>query len=72
MIVEKLTEHADGSATVIIEMDEKEKEALIEEGFVSMLKKSIEHFKETCPDATKYKEENPLKKQNKRKTKKNV
>ena len=49
MKVTKLIEHKDGSATCTLEMDNDEMAACIEEGFISMLRKSIEYFEKTCP-----------------------
>lgn len=42
MEVIKFTENEDGTADVELEMTEEEKSLLIQEGFVSLIKKSIE------------------------------
>lgn len=39
--VEKIEEHEDGSATVVFECDDEAKKQLIEEGLISLLKKSV-------------------------------
>lgn len=39
--VEKIEEHEDGSATVVFECDDEAKKKLIEEGLISLLKKSV-------------------------------
>ena len=39
--VEKVEEHEDGSATVVFECDDEAKKQLIEEGLISLLKKSV-------------------------------
>ena len=41
MTVEKIEEHEDGSATVVFECDDEAKKQLIEEGLISLLKKSV-------------------------------
>ena len=39
--VETVEEHEDGSATVVFECDDEAKKQLIEEGLISLLKKSV-------------------------------
>ena len=40
--VEKVEEHEDGSATVVFECDDEAKQALINEGLISMIEKAVD------------------------------
>jgi hypothetical protein len=57
MKISKFKEHKDGSATCMVDMTLAEKQAVLEEGLISMIKKSIEYLKLECPDGTKHLEE---------------
>jgi len=39
--IEDVTEHEDGSATVVFDCDEKARHALINEGLISLLEKAV-------------------------------
>ena len=39
--VENVTEHEDGSATVVFDCDEKARQTLINEGLISLLEKAV-------------------------------
>lgn len=39
--IQKVTEHEDGSATVVFECDDESKQALINEGLISLLEKAV-------------------------------
>lgn len=40
--VEKVEEHEDGSATVVFECDDEAKQALINEGLLSLIEKAVD------------------------------
>ena len=40
--VEKVEEHEDGSATVVFECDDEAKQALINEGLISLIEKAVD------------------------------
>ena len=39
--IEKVTEHDDGSATVVFDCDDEARQALINEGLISLLEKAV-------------------------------
>jgi hypothetical protein len=43
--IQQITEHEDGSATLIIDMDNETRDCLINYAFVEMLKKGLEETK---------------------------
>ena len=42
IVVQKVTEHKDGSATIVFECDKAAKQALISEGLLSLIEKAID------------------------------
>jgi len=41
IVVESVTEHEDGSATVVFDCDDEARKALISEGLISLLEKAV-------------------------------
>ena len=44
--IKDVVEHEDGSATIVFDCDEKVRNALISEGFISMIEKAIKKEEE--------------------------
>ena len=56
IVVQTVTEHEDGSATVVFECDDEAKQALINEGLLSLLTKVLDKDNEEYDWQTKEKE----------------
>jgi ribosome biogenesis SPOUT family RNA methylase Rps3 len=46
IVIQQVTEHEDGSATVVFDCDDEAKQALISEGLLSLIEKAINKHNE--------------------------